>query len=81
MGKPIASDIKQGKRTLLIVKALEKANAKQRKFIRTNLGNENITSKQVKELRKIVIETGSLDHSKNLIKKLITPLTSLPLSI
>lgn len=73
IGKPIGSDIKEGKKTLLILKALEKTNKSDSKFIKNCLGNENITLNDIKKIRKIVKDTGSLDYSKlkakNYVKK------------
>ena len=43
LGKPIGSDIKEGKQTILILKALEVANDKQKKIITKNLGNKKLT--------------------------------------
>ena len=71
LGKPADSDLKEGKQTLLIVKAMEKGNEKQKKKIRQALGNRNLSREEAEEARKIIIETGSLDYSKKLIEELI----------
>ena len=64
LGKPVDSDLKEGKRTLLILKALENANEKQKEFILNALGNDDITEDEVREVRKIVKETGSYEYSR-----------------
>lgn len=64
-GKPAHSDLRQGKTTLLIAKALELGNKEQIKRLRTLWGKENITDAEADEARKIVVDTGSLDYSKN----------------
>jgi len=69
LGKPIGSDIKEGKRNLLIVKALENASDKDKKFLLGALGNENLTLDELNRVRAIVKDTRSLDYSKNLAKK------------
>ncbi len=66
IGKPVGSDIREGKRTLLILKALEKADEKQKKVILGALGNPNLTENQIDDVKRIVIETGSLKHSEDL---------------
>lgn len=63
-GKPAHSDLRQGKMTLLIVKALEIADKTQRKKILEVWGNRNLTEKDANDIRKIVIDTNSLDYSK-----------------
>lgn len=70
LGKPVGSDLKEGKRTLLILKALENGDEKQKKEILNVLGNEDITEDEIEEVRKIVKETGSYDYSRKLTVKL-----------
>lgn len=71
IGKSIASDIKEGKKTLLISKALEMCSEKQKEYIKNCLGNKNITKKQITKLTKIIIDTGSLDYSKSMAEDLV----------
>jgi len=71
LGKPVGSDIKEGKRTLLIIKALESSTKKQKILIENVLGKKNITPKQLSMVRKIIKDTGSLEYSQDLAKKLV----------
>ncbi|MBW2992627.1 polyprenyl synthetase family protein [Candidatus Woesearchaeota archaeon] len=71
IGKSVCSDIKEGKKTLLIAKALENSTLKQRLFIKRCLGNKNLTKKQIKKLKKIIIDTGSLDYSKQIAQDMV----------
>jgi len=68
-GKPAHSDLRQGKMTLLIIKALENGSTLQVKKLRQIWGNRNLSKKDANMVRKIVKETGSLDHSKKLALK------------
>jgi geranylgeranyl diphosphate synthase type I len=70
IGKTVGSDITEGKKTLLVLKALEKGNKKQKNFIKQCLNKKNISKKEIEEFRKIIRETGSLEYSENLAKKL-----------
>ncbi len=70
VGKPVDSDLKEGKKTLLTVHALEKASPEQKKRLHEILGNQGISMKDVEDARKIIEETGSLEHSKKLAKQL-----------
>ncbi len=70
LGKPVDSDLKEGKRTILILKALESANDNERKDVMSALGNESVTPEQVEIVRDIVRSTGSYDYSKQLAAKL-----------
>lgn len=72
LGKPVGSDLKEGKQTLLILKARKLANKSERKIINQALGNPNLTKNQLEKVRKIIIKTGSLDFAKALAKKLVS---------
>ncbi|HHX58680.1 MAG TPA: polyprenyl synthetase family protein [Candidatus Moranbacteria bacterium] len=71
LGKPAGSDVKEGKKTLLTTKALELGNKKQQAFLRSRLGKNNLTEKELNAFRQIVVETGSLDYSQKKCTKLI----------
>jgi geranylgeranyl diphosphate synthase type I len=71
LGKPVDSDLKEGKRTLLILKALENGDGEQRKVIMNALGNEDVTQEQVEEVREIVKDTGSYDYSQKMTAKFV----------
>ena len=71
IGKPVGSDIKEGKKTLLFAKALEKANDAQRRILNSSLGNKNININDIDRVRDIIVKTGSLKFSTNKAKELI----------
>jgi geranylgeranyl diphosphate synthase, type I len=71
LGKPVGSDIIEGKQTLLLVKAHEKCNRKQRKIIENCLRNKNLTDSNINEFRKVIVDTGSLDYSHKLSEQLV----------
>ncbi len=70
LGKPIGSDLEEGKKTLLIVKALEKADDDQKKIIKETLGKKNVTEEEIKRVREVVRETGSYEYSRKMTVKL-----------
>lgn len=70
IGKPVDSDLKEGKVTLLIVKALESASGEDKKFLKHAHGNQHLTSAEVERVRSIFRETGAFEYSHNLAKKL-----------
>ena len=71
IGKPVGSDIKEGKKTFLISKAMEKADDDQKNILNSALGNENISIEDVDKVRNIIIKTGSLEFSKAKAQELI----------
>lgn len=71
LGKPVCSDLREGKQTLLVVKALEKGSRQQKRVIRNLLGKKDATAREIEIFRNVVRETGSLEYSQNLAKNLI----------
>lgn len=70
-GKPVGADIREGKKTLLIVKALEWGSANDKKEIMSALSNRRVSAAQVEKVKQIIIDTGSLEYSKKLAEKLV----------
>ncbi len=71
LGKPVCSDLREEKQTLLIVKTLERGNKSQRRLINNLLGSKNLTLKDIEDFREVIRETGSLKYSRNLARKLV----------
>lgn len=71
IGKPVGSDIREGKQTLLVVRALEKGTGEQKEIIRQLLGKKDITSGEIELFKQIIIETSSLKYAQDLAQKLI----------
>lgn len=71
IGKPVGSDIKEGKQTILLVKACEKCSREQKKILESILGKKDISAKEIKTFQKIILETGALEYADDLIKEKI----------
>ncbi len=71
-GKPAGDDLREGKRTVLIAKALETASPSQASKIRRHLGDPHLDADGVALLREILTETGALDA----VEARITELTA-----
>lgn len=61
-GKPAGDDLREGKRTLLVALAMERATAGQASELREGLGRRDLDQHQVHRLRSILVETGALDE-------------------
>lgn len=70
-GKPVGSDLIEGKQTLLLVKALQKGSYGQRTTIKRYLGKKDLTARKLEEFREIVRSTGSLEYSRDLAEKFV----------
>lgn len=69
IGKPVTSDLEEGKKTLLMIKAMEKQENKEK--ISKILGKKNISMDELELVRKIVKESGALDYTYNMAKDLV----------
>lgn len=63
-GKSPLDDIKEGKRTLLTMHALETASRADKNFLIQMLGNHKLTPSQFNRCKDILIETGSLEYAQ-----------------
>lgn len=70
LGKPVGSDVRQGKYTILVAKAIEKAGGKQKDIIKNILGKNDLTKNELEIFRNMIIETGALSYAKNMAVKL-----------
>jgi len=71
LGKPVTSDLKEGKKTLLILNALEKASRLQKEIINSSLGNKRANMHDLREVRRVIEDTWSLAESKRLASTLV----------
>ena len=71
LGKPKYSDIREGKRTILVIYALERAGETQRRTILASLGKSNSTRDELERAAKAIIELGALDFSNRLAEEFV----------
>lgn len=64
-----ASDIEEGKKTLLVARAYAEADNGQLKKLDVILGKKNISLSEIKDFQKLMVETGSADYNKILAGK------------
>jgi geranylgeranyl diphosphate synthase type I len=66
LGKPVGSDIKNGKRTLMVVHALKRLNDEDRKRFLSVLGNENASTEEVNSAIALLEKAGSINYAKTM---------------
>jgi geranylgeranyl diphosphate synthase, type I len=71
-GKPAGDDLREGKRTLLVAYALERASPAQTEALQTLLGNQFLDGAGVDALRAIIIETRALERVEGLVEDLVS---------
>jgi octaprenyl-diphosphate synthase len=65
LGKPVASDLREGKATLAVIHALENGSAAEREAIQTVLTEQNFQTVTHPEILAILHRHGSLDYAMN----------------
>ncbi|MDD1767510.1 MAG: polyprenyl synthetase family protein [Methanomassiliicoccales archaeon] len=70
LGKPIGSDIRNGKRTLIMVHALsqleKRGNKRRKEALLAALGNENATQEEVTRAIDVLKQLGSIDYASKI---------------
>lgn len=70
-GKSFGNDIKEGKRTLIVIHALRKANRKDKKRLLVILDKHTDSLEERKEAIGIIKKYGSIDYARKVARKII----------
>lgn len=62
-GKPVGNDLREGKKTLLVLEAFSRGGESTKKLISTNLSSD-LNTTQVEQIKQAIIDTGSLEASE-----------------
>jgi len=71
IGKPVGSDLKEGKRTPLMLHALAHTNGEQHTFLERTLGQASITGDDVCRVASILVESGSRSYIEQMADTLV----------
>ncbi len=70
-GKPVLNDIRNGKKTLIVLQALEDLAGTERKEFLSTLGNRKATKAQLERARDILDDVGAIEHATKVADGLI----------
>ena len=70
-GKPIGSDIREGKRTLIIVRALTTASDEDRGVLLKAFGKSHATNEEIREAIGVLKRIGAIDYVAERARKLV----------
>jgi geranylgeranyl diphosphate synthase type I len=70
-GKPVLNDIRNGKKTLIVVEALEDLEGPERSEFLSILGNKKATKKQLERARDVLDDVGAIEHATKVADGLI----------
>ena len=62
-------DFRAGKYTLPVIYAFENVSEKDRGFLKSLFGEENLSAKQIEDVRKIFVKSGAIEYGKNIAQK------------
>lgn len=71
LGKPVGSDIREGKRTLIVYKALSRASAAERETLLSTLGRADASASEVERVLAILNSTGACDEVATLARQYV----------
>ena len=61
-GKPAGDDLREGKQTVLVALAAQRADGHRLKLLRQGLGDAKLDAAGVTELQEVIVDTGALDE-------------------
>ena len=68
LGKPVGSDIREGKKTVIVYESLKNASNSEKKRILSVLGNKKACTDEIKEVTALFLKLGGIDRTKELTK-------------
>jgi len=71
-GKPVLNDIRNGKKTLIVVQALEDLKGLERTEFLSILGKKNATTKELERARDVIDDVGAINHATKVADGLIS---------
>lgn len=71
LGKPVGSDIREGKRTIIVLHAFNQAGSKERELLLNKLGDPTISMGEVETIKRILLEYRGIEYAKSLADKIV----------
>lgn len=71
LGKPVGQDIREGKKTLITIHALNRANASDKKEILETLGKPELTNEEIRRTISLLSKYGSMEYAKSIAMNLV----------
>jgi len=77
IGKPVGSDIREGKRTVIVLNSLSKMDETERTFTLNTLGNASATDTEIQNLIALLEAKGGIQHAQDLARGYVDEALSL----
>ncbi|MEO3993895.1 MAG: polyprenyl synthetase family protein [Desulfurococcaceae archaeon TW002] len=69
LGKPVYSDLREGKKTVLVIYALSKLGTAEKKKLINTLGRRDASTEELKDLAELIKSTGAIEFADDLANK------------
>ncbi len=69
LGKPVYSDLREGKKTILVIYALEHLDQTGREKILSTLGRRDASRSELEEVAKLIESTGAVDYAERIARE------------
>ena len=66
LGKPVGSDVREGKKTTIVFFALKSASERERRFLLSVLGNAQASAEDVRKATEMMVSLGAVDETAEL---------------
>ncbi|NLW48997.1 MAG: polyprenyl synthetase family protein [Firmicutes bacterium] len=71
LGKPIGSDIREGKRTVIVLHAFQQADDKDRDYLLKWLGNPAVSGEKIEKIKQMLIEYNGVEYAKKMADQIV----------
>jgi geranylgeranyl diphosphate synthase type I len=71
LGKPVGSDIKEGKRTIILSHAFKNASEDQKSKLSSVMGDQKATESEIKEAKNLLMDLEGIEYTKKLARSYI----------
>ncbi len=69
LGKPVYNDIREGKKTILVIYALKHLSPEERSKLLSTLGKKDATREELEEAANLIKKTGAVEYAREEAKK------------
>ncbi len=69
LGKPVGSDIREGKKTMIVLRAFKSASEKQQQFLKSVIGDPHASAEDVRKAVELMLALGAVEETAKMAKE------------
>ncbi len=70
-GKPVLNDLREGKKTIMVIYALSKLGKDEKEYLLRVLGNRNASREDLERVKDLIVNVGGVKYAEELIKQYV----------